>query len=78
MIPTAENFFEEWCNKKGYTSIDEADDIHECMIEFAQLHVKQALQKASENAYFRIDGFVESSKENQNSILNAYPLTNVK
>jgi hypothetical protein len=36
------------------------------------------LHKASENAYFRIDGFVERSKENVNSILNAYPLTNVK
>ena len=36
-IPTASEFFEEWCTKKGYHSIDEADDIKECLIEFAKI-----------------------------------------
>ena len=32
-IPTAISFFETWCEEKGYVSIDECDDIEDCMIE---------------------------------------------
>jgi hypothetical protein len=101
-IPTAEEFFEEWCNKKGYVSIDEADDINECMIEFTKLHVELALEAASKNSkvhlktYFGdMENMVEESKVfwgsddllscystrvkvDKDSIINAYPLDNIK
>jgi hypothetical protein len=49
------------------------------MIEFAKLHVTAALKEASEKAYYRdTNGFIETSSENKQSILNSYPLTNIK
>ena len=49
------------------------------MIEFAKLHVDAALKKASEKAYYRdFSGYIRRSDENRDSILNAYPLTNIK
>jgi hypothetical protein len=49
------------------------------MIEFAKLHVEAALKEASEKAYYRdTNGFIETSSENKQSILNSYPLTNIK
>lgn len=48
-IPIAEEFFDSWCFEKGYSHIDECDDIEECMIEFAKLHVEEALKEALES-----------------------------
>jgi hypothetical protein len=44
------------------------------MIEFAQMHVMEALKEAS---LTRRNGFYDSEKE-EKEILNAYPLTNIK
>jgi hypothetical protein len=45
------------------------------MIEFAKLHVEAALKAASEDAEAKYNWRQEIDKE---SILNAYPLTNIK
>ena len=71
-IPTAEDFFAEHC-----VEIDST--VAKQMIEFAKLHVEAALKEASEKAYYRdTNGFIETSSENKQSILNSYPLTNIK
>lgn len=50
----------------------------EIMISFAKLHVEQALKKASEKAQIQMDEHDLSCSVNKNSILNAYPLNNIK
>lgn len=85
-IPTAEEFLEDnlsnptkgWSEKKR-------------LIEFAKLYVEAALKEASEKALVEDkdgdlsdiigyeDGFVNISvKVNKDSILNSYPLENIK
>lgn len=70
MIPTAKELF----NKM----LEENDECMstEMMIEFAKLHVKEALQKAYENADLEYYG--DEVCYNKDSILNAYPLENIK
>ena len=58
------------------THIGTAKDIKTAMIEFAKLHVKEALQKAYENADLEYYG--DEVCYNKDSILNAYPLENIK
>lgn len=63
----------------------DADYIMEIMIEFARLHVEEALKQASENFKMKFkvdiaelhmnDDWTEVDKS---SILNAYPLENIK
>ena len=50
----------------------------EMMIEFAKLHVSQALLKASENAQTECDEGGETGFVNKETVLNAYPLNNIK
>lgn len=52
-----------------------------CMIEFAKMHVELALTKANEEAIAIIisDDFVDAEVEiDEDSILNSYPLENIK
>ena len=61
------------------THIGTAKDIKKAMIEFAKLHVEAALKKASENAEQKWIKFTEDDYEiDKDSILNAYPLENIK
>jgi hypothetical protein len=69
-------------------------DIQEAMIGFAKYHVEAALKEASEKAYARGKGSSLTTKDknffytfaghigeiemNKSSILNAYPLQNIK
>ena len=78
-IPTAKawlEFFEE--NAYPGTSISEA------MIEFTKMHVKEALREASEKVILvylpptHIENEDEVCKIYIPSILNAYPLDNIK
>lgn len=69
-IPKAEEFFEQWCNKKGYVAIDQVEDIEECMIEFAKLHVELALKTSHHN--------MQLPEEDLEFTLNSYHLTNIK
>ena len=73
-IPTAEEFL-LLNNFKNNT---------EAMIEFAKLHVQAALKEASKNAKCSDDAIVDlghtiiDAYVEKDSILNAYPLTNIK
>ena len=69
-IPTAKELF----NKM----LEENDECMstEMMIEFAKMHVKEALQKAYENADLEYYG--DEVCYNKDSILNAYPESNIK
>lgn len=86
MIPTAEEFN----NDMRYVTYS----LDEKLITFAQMHVEAALKVASEKAYARgkgsslttrdknffytFAGHIGEIEMNKDSILNSYPLTNIK
>ena len=74
-IPTAE----EICNKQFFGFKGELwVGVHKAMIEFAKLHVEAALKEANRKVivtYYYDEGGIRVNKD---SILNAYPLTNIK
>jgi hypothetical protein len=53
-------------------------NIEEFMIEFAKMHVKEALKQASEKAQTECDEGGETGFVDEDSILNAYPLDKIK
>jgi len=72
-IPTAKEFIE--INSENYSLID----IEGIMIEFTKLHVEAALSNVDRLASLKCNngkGFRDFIDEN--SILNAYSLTNIK
>ena len=78
-IPTAENFLHQskslhdmWDNTRGKGEWDEKAIINS-HIEFARLHVEAALEEAKN---LLKDGYV--TPQDEQDILNAYPLTNIK
>jgi hypothetical protein len=94
-IPTAEKWLENHkelsmyqvaeYNEGGYNGIDE-EALYRIMIEFAKLHVQEALKVASEEATVTPIDHEEISEGSfrpiwgvdDDSILNAYPLENIK
>ena len=85
MIPTVEEFLKGRPWKNG---MNLQERIHESMIQFAKLHVEAALKEASEKATAG-QTFVDMGGEFEDipiyeayvvkdSILNAYPLENIK
>lgn len=84
-IPTAEEFY-----KQTTGCVMNHKDIKIAMIDFAKLHVKAALKEANKKAEIHSDSgsnyyreFEEGIRNNTiwipaNSILNAYPLENIK
>jgi hypothetical protein len=87
-MPTAEEFL-----KDKLSEIHEEDifvdllqkmfkvDVTEIIIEFAKLHVEKALKEASENAKIidvGIDYSIIKWVADKDSILNSYPLENIK
>lgn len=56
----------------------DADYIMEIMIEFARLHVEEALKQASENVELQIIKYTDDYEVDKSSILNVYPLENIK
>lgn len=68
---TAEEFLKDAQQnpEKGWTA-------KKILIEFAKYHVEQALQKAYENADLEYYG--DEVCYNKDSIVNAYPLENIK
>lgn len=76
-IPTAEEFIN--C-EEYWRVIPNYDTIH-AMIEFTKLHVTQSLEQASKEAKMQSflvdeDSYIEII--DRTSILNAYPLVNIK
>ena len=79
-IPTAEEFFEQHI-QRGVNNTH--SNYLNTAIEFAKLHVTEALKEASENAEIKTEEIggglnIEWKVIDKNSILNAYPLENVK
>ena len=71
-IPTAEEFY-----KQTTGCVMNHRDIKIAMIEFAKLHVEEALKVASEKAEWK--GYTLAAVEICDySILDAYPLENIK
>ena len=75
MIQTAEEFLKKY--ELGNTGKIDIEDAKEAIIEFAKLHVEAALKAASEDVELETYGSFGNSV-NKESILNAYPLTNIK
>jgi hypothetical protein len=82
-IPTAEEFFKE---KYGVSDRIATSNATLLAIEFAKMHVEAALKEASNKALLEDEGryvlgdedWHEDLVVDKKSILNAYPLTNVK
>ena len=60
------------------THIGTAKQIKLSMIEFAKMHVEEALKQASEQALVYADEGGYSEFVDESSIINAYPLKNIK
>lgn len=94
MVPTAEEFWltkyfskstpEKDCQKLWLDCNPQAKESIQIMVEFAKLHVQAALKAASKQAKTKEDVaiFAEGSYRTQvvdkESILNSYPLKNIK
>lgn len=81
MIPIAESVLRKHLVEKLQSGKDSTEDkakaINDAMIEFAKLHVEEALKQASKKANYNFKNSPCSGLE-RNSIINAYPLTNIK
>ncbi len=83
-IPTAEEF--AWDKIDFQTALAEMNyqEVYYLMQEFAKFHVEAALKQASEKAKIKYEYSGNTGSEycyeyvDQNSILNSYPLTNIK
>jgi hypothetical protein len=86
-IPTAEEFLKQF--ELGNTGKIDIEDAKEAIIEFAKLHVQEALKQASEKSLMKDvneDCHYEDEEGNfpeiyfidKDSILNAYGLNNIK
>ena len=63
----------------GNTKRISIEDAKEAMIEFAKLHVTAALKNASENSETKWIKYTDHDYEvDKDSILNSYPLKNIK
>ena len=78
-IPTALEFLH-----RDESGVFNEVDITQAMIEFAKLHVEAALEEASTKALMDEDWVYDGENENhiytginKDSILDAYPLTNI-
>jgi len=76
LLDTIENSGNFPLNLTRDTHIKSAKDIKKAMIEFAKFHVENALNQASRSATLTGDGCYEWV--DKDSILNAYPLENIK
>jgi hypothetical protein len=76
-IPTAKELCEKM-HKEEPNSTSWIDFNEKVMIEFAKLHVEQALKAAAESKYLLLKVEVEHTSVAKKAILNAYPLTNIK
>lgn len=86
--PTAEEFIKEGvegCPLRDIINNLNDEEIIEIMIDFAKLHVKLALEAAANNAdlypnsnCYGEGGYCTNTRVDKDSILNAYPLENIK
>ena len=70
-IPTAGEFLK----KNNY---HHSEDYEFLLVKFAKLHVTEALKAASLEAHTRDVPYTDDCEVDPNSILEAYPLNNIK
>ena len=58
--------------------IDWYKEFDEMMIGFAKYHVQKALEKAANSDIIIKNRYIHRTKEDKESILNAYPIENIK
>jgi len=75
MIPTAEEFIANWFK---HNKVYHPTRIAGCLKAFAKLHKDAALSKASDEAKINGDEQFEPRRILKESILEAYPDTNIK
>jgi hypothetical protein len=76
-IPTAQQFLEDFNYKNQELGIDvNYPMIERCMVEFAKLHVAEALDETLESISFL--HYNATYKDIKEVFLNAYPPTNIK
>ena len=68
----------EICPLKDYKSKEIINDTKLAMIEFAKLHVTEALKQALEDSPTGSSTDIPSYEDMKDAILNAYPLENIK
>lgn len=75
MIPTAEEFLKDNWRGEGLKL-----NVNGLMIEFAKMHVKEALAEASKTTKWKEQITMQGLQVTiiKSSILNSYPLTNIK
>lgn len=75
MVPSAKEFIE-----RDESRVCNEVDITRAMIEFARLHVEAALTEASKTTKWKEQITMQGLQVTiiKSSILNAYPLTNIK
>jgi len=71
-IPTAKEFWDSKCKT------DELKSPGDIMIEFAKMHVEVALKEAIKVEVWEQRSYRGLSELEKDSILNAYPLENIK
>ena len=71
---------EEFLRNSSVTSSDRYDFLskQELMIEFAKMHVQEALKQALENSPTGSSTDIPSYEDMEDAILNSYPLENIK
>ncbi len=74
-IPTAEEFSKKYSRLRSSMAIS---DLTSCMIEFAKFHVEAALKQASKRYLHDETHTSDSPDFLKDSILNSYPLENIK
>lgn len=74
-IPTAEEFLDKY--RKEFNDNGIVFDYSKVMIKYTKLHVTEALKQASKKGY-SLDWKNAKCEINKESILNSYPLTNIK
>ncbi len=82
-IPSAKELLNTIYNddyRSSYKTFYSDQCVEKSMIEFAKLHVEAALKIASEKGVteLRSEGNSDDQIVNKDSILNAYPLENIK
>lgn len=83
-IPTAEEFYNDNLSGGYWGNSLASLELKNALIEFAKLHVEAALKSASQKAIIntesRSDGYETWDVEvvDEDSILSAYPLNNIK
>lgn len=86
-IPTTEELFKEYSYNISlaeghYDYYVDKDDFKEALVKFAKLHVKAALESAAEKVIIEDDEYIEDGHYtkivDKQSILDAYPLDNIK